>query len=182
MVESQPSKLLVAGSIPVSRSRLRRFVGVSEAGARSRNPERSLRGNFGNASCVMLEILQRQKTSLQDDNCLEMTVGFEKAAIKVEKVEDFSRLQTAVEQAFLPEKAESFLKQLDRKGIRVRDFDAVLAKRVLESVVTAELGARQLYEALPVSDQAQMREFYLSKLEGVEVALRHKFKKLYQYY
>ena len=111
-----------------------------------------------------------------------MTVGFEKAAIKVEKVEEFSRLQTAVEQAFLPEKAESFLKQLDRKGIRVRDFDAVLAKRVLESVIAAELGARQLYEALPVSDQAQMREFYLSKLEGVDVALRHKFKKLYQYY
>ena len=67
-------------------------------------------------------------------------MGFEKAAIKVEKVEEFSRLQTAVEQAFLPEKAESFLKQLDRKGIRVRDFDVVLAKRVLESVIAAELG------------------------------------------
>jgi hypothetical protein len=39
-----------------------------------------------------------------------------------------------------------------------------------------------LYEALPVSDQAQMREFYLSRLESVEVALRHKFKRLYQYY
>jgi hypothetical protein len=39
-----------------------------------------------------------------------------------------------------------------------------------------------LYKALTLSDQAQMREFYLSKLEGVEVALRHKFKKLYQYY
>jgi hypothetical protein len=33
VVESQPSKLLVAGSIPVSRSRLRRFAGVSEAAA-----------------------------------------------------------------------------------------------------------------------------------------------------
>ena len=45
MVESQPSKLLVAGSIPVSRSRdSRRFAGVSEAGVRSRNPERLLRG------------------------------------------------------------------------------------------------------------------------------------------
>jgi hypothetical protein len=27
-----------------------------------------------------------------------------------------------------------------------------------------------------------MREFYLSKLEGVDVTLRHKFRKLYQYY
>jgi hypothetical protein len=27
-----------------------------------------------------------------------------------------------------------------------------------------------------------MREFYLSKIEKVDTALRHKFKKLYQYY
>jgi hypothetical protein len=112
-----------------------------------------------------------------------MTVSFEQAAIKVEKAKEFSRLQAAIEQAFLPEKAEGFLKQLDRKGIRVRDFDAVLAQRILEGIVKeAELNARHLYESLPVSDQAQMREFYLSKLEGVDVALRHKFKKLYQYY
>jgi hypothetical protein len=112
-----------------------------------------------------------------------MTVSFEQAAIKVEKAQEFARLQKAVEQAFLPEKAEGFLKQLDRKGIRVRNFDAVLAQRLLEGVVgEAGLDARQLYESLPVSDQAQMREFYLSKLESVDVALRHKFKKLYQYY
>jgi hypothetical protein len=108
--------------------------------------------------------------------------SFEQAAIKVEKAEEFARLQAAVEQAFLPEKAERFLKQLDRKGIRVRDFDAILAQRVLESVVAPGLNARHLYESLPVSDQAQMREFYLSKLESVDVALRHKFRKLYQYY
>ena len=83
----------------------------------------------------------------------------------------------------MPEKAEGFLKQLDRKGIRVRDLDAVLAQRLLEGVVgEAGLNAQQLYQSLPVSDQAQMREFYLSKLEGVDIALRHKFKKLYQYY
>jgi hypothetical protein len=110
-------------------------------------------------------------------------VSFEQAAIKVEKAQEFARLQAAVEQAFPPEKAERFLKQLERKGIRVRDFDAVLRQRILESVVgEAELNAQQLYQSLPVSDQAQMREFYLSKLEGVAVALRHKFKKLYQYY
>ena len=70
-----------------------------------------------------------------------------------------------MEQAFLPEKAERFLKQLDRKGIRVRDFDAVLAQQVLEGFGGTGLNAKQLYESLPVSDQAQMREFYLSKLE-----------------
>ena len=112
-----------------------------------------------------------------------MTVAFEQATIKVEKVEEFGKLQAAVVQAFLPGKAERFLKQLDRKGIRVRDFDAVLAERLLEEAAgDTGLGAKQLYESLPVSDQAQMREFYLSKLEGVDIALRHKFKKLYQYY
>jgi hypothetical protein len=112
-----------------------------------------------------------------------MTVSFQQSAIKVEKTQEFARLQAAVEQAFLPEKAERFLKQLGRKGIRVRDFDAVLAQRILEGVVgETGLNAAQLYESLPVSDRAQMREFYLSKLEGVDVALRHKFKKLYQYY
>jgi hypothetical protein len=111
-----------------------------------------------------------------------MTVAFEQAAIKVEKAHEFARLQAAVEQAFLHEKVERFLKQLDRKGIRVRDFDAVLAQRVLEGFAEGGLDAKQLYDSLPVSDQAQMREFYLSKLETVEQALRHRFKKLYQYY
>ena len=111
-------------------------------------------------------------------------MAFEQATIKVQKEAEFAKLQATVGQAFLPENAERFLKQLDRKGIRVRDFDGALAIRALEGAVRskADLSASQLYQALPVSDQAQMREFYLSKLEGVDAALRHKFKKLYQYY
>jgi hypothetical protein len=111
-----------------------------------------------------------------------MTLVFEQATIKVQKTEEFAKLQAPVEQAFLPEKAERFLKQLDGKGIRVRDFDAVLVQRVLEGFADPGLNAKQVYDSLPVSDQALMREFYLSKLETVEQALRHKFKKLYQYY
>ena len=107
---------------------------------------------------------------------------FEQTAIKVQKEAEFARLQAAVEQVFLAEKVERFLKQLDRKGIRIRDFDVVLEQRVLESSAEAGLNARQLYSSLTLSDQAQMREFYLSKLEGVEQSLRHRFKKLYQYY
>jgi hypothetical protein len=111
-----------------------------------------------------------------------MTVAFEQAAIKVQKEQEFARLRTAVDQAFRPEQVERFLKQLDRKGIRIRDFDAVLKQRVLEGFGESGLNAQQLYQALPVSDQALLREFYLSKLESVDPALRHKFKKLYQYY
>jgi hypothetical protein len=114
-------------------------------------------------------------------------MAFEQAAIKIEKQQEYGKLQAVVEQVFSPEKTEQFLKQLDRKGVRVRDFDGVLAARALEDVAGgskagSDLSAWQLYQALPLSDQAQMREFYLSKLETVETAMRHKFKKLYQYY
>jgi hypothetical protein len=111
-------------------------------------------------------------------------MGFEQATIKIQKQEEYSLLQGAVEQAFRPEKTEGFLKLLDRKGIRVRDFDGVLTARALEDAAGSQSGlsALQLYQALPLSDQAQMREFYLSKLEGIDVTLRHKFRKLYQYY
>jgi hypothetical protein len=112
-----------------------------------------------------------------------MTVGFEQATIKIEKTQEFAELRTAVEQAFQAAKVERFLKLLDRKGIRIRDFDAVLAARALEDTGgVAGFSASKLYQALTLSDQAQMREFYLSRLESVDQALRHRFKKLYQYY
>ena len=107
-------------------------------------------------------------------------MAFEQAAIKVEKAQEYARLQAAIELAFLPDKVERFLKQMDRKGIRIRDFDGVLAQRVLDGE-TAQ-NSQQLFQFLTVSDQGQMREFYLSKLEMVEQSLRHRFKKLYQYY
>jgi hypothetical protein len=109
-------------------------------------------------------------------------MAFEQAAIKVQKEQEYSGLQAAVEQAFRAQNVARFLKQLDRKGIRIRDFDAVLAKRVLEGFAAAGLNAQRLYELLALSDQALIREFYLSKLEAVDIALRHKFKRLYQYY
>ena len=107
-------------------------------------------------------------------------MAFEQAAIKVEKTQEYSRLQAAIEQAFLPNKVEGFLKQMDSKGIRIRDLDRLLAQRVLDGD-TAQ-NSQQLYQLLSLSDQALMREFYLSKIEEVDMALRHKFKKLYQYY
>jgi hypothetical protein len=107
-------------------------------------------------------------------------MAFEQAAIKVQKEQEFASLRETIQQAFLPDQVERFLKRLDRKGIRIRDFDAVLAKGGLEG--PEKVNVRQLYQSLPLSDQAQMREFYLSRIEAVDVALRHKFKKLYQYY
>ena len=137
MVESQPSKLLVAGSIPVSRSSFELW--------------------FSNRQLSRL----RRRGSLA--NC---------------------RLQwnTHFCLIILPNNVEQLLKQLDRKKVRVRDFNRVLATKALERASGSDVNARQLYEALTLSDRAQIRELYLSKLEAVDVALRHKFKKLYQYY
>ncbi|MGA9391387.1 MAG: hypothetical protein WBV69_13145 [Candidatus Sulfotelmatobacter sp.] len=110
-------------------------------------------------------------------------MAFEQATIKIEKAQEFAELRASIEQAFQTGAVERFLKQLDRRGIRIRDFDAVLAARTLEDAAGgSELNALRLYQALTLSDQAQMREFYLSKLESVDRALRHRFKKLYQYY
>jgi hypothetical protein len=68
------------------------------------------------------------------------------------------------------------------RGIRARSLDAILAANVIDLVIESKSGtARALYESLPASDQGQVREFYLSKVEEVDTALRAKFHKLYQY-
>jgi len=109
-------------------------------------------------------------------------MAFEQAAIRVEKEREFAGLQGAIDQAFSPEKVERFLKQLDRKRLRIRDFESLIARQVLDGFADCDVNSQRLYQSLAMSDQALIREFYLSKLEGVDVALRHRFKKLYQYY
>jgi len=113
-------------------------------------------------------------------------MSFEQAALKVENEAEFEELRGAIVRAFAPATIESFLKQLRSHNLRVRDVDGILAKRLIEKVdqVLAKSGkaAQGLYQALPVSDQAQMREFYLSRVEEVDAELRTKFQKLYQYY
>jgi hypothetical protein len=102
--------------------------------------------------------------------------------IKVENEKDFGELTGAIERVFRPEKVEAFLKQVKSKGARIRDFEKILAGGVIEKVDGSATKARPLYEGLSQSDQAQVRELYLSKLEDVSVDLRDKFKRLYQYY
>ena len=113
-------------------------------------------------------------------------MAFEQATIKVEKEKEFEELKGAIDRAFAPESVEKFLKRVRSK--RCACGFAILMgcwpSGVLEQVdeALAKRGAQRLYQALPVSDQAQMREFYLSKLEEVSPELRTKFQKLYQYY
>ncbi|HYL11563.1 MAG TPA: hypothetical protein VEV41_00885 [Terriglobales bacterium] len=111
-------------------------------------------------------------------------MGFQQAAIKVQREKEFGALRDALKGVFAPEGVEHFLKRLNSKGIRIRDFELVVASGVLEQVdeYLAKSGARKLYEALPPSDRGQLREFYLSKIEEVDSALRTKYQKLYRYY
>jgi hypothetical protein len=111
------------------------------------------------------------------------TLIFEPGVIKVEKEREFGDLKAAMEKAFAADRVTKYLKSLDSRKIRIRNLDAVFAADVIDRATGDKAGAaRSLYGSLPVSDQAQMREFYLSKIEEVDPALRAKFHKLYQYY
>jgi hypothetical protein len=113
-------------------------------------------------------------------------VDFQKAEIKVESEKEFEGLKSSITRIFEPATVEGFLKRMSGKGIRVRDWDGVIRNRLLDQSdeVLAKSGTTsgRLYEALTLSDQAQMREFYLSRLEELAPETRTKFKQLYQYY
>jgi hypothetical protein len=112
-------------------------------------------------------------------------MGFEQVTIKVEQEKEFGELKGAIERVFRPAQVEKFLKRLEKEDVRIRQWDKVVAVGLLERVdeqMAKSTTARKLYEALTVPDQAQMREFYLSKLEEVDEKLRTKYRKIYRYY
>jgi len=111
---------------------------------------------------------------------------FRQAGIRVEKLDEFEQLHSALARIFAPAAVEKFLRLLQRKGVPIRDFPRVLRERLLDKS-DATLGrsgrtAQQLYGALTLSDQAQMREFYLTTLEAVDQPLRERFNRIYRYY
>ncbi len=108
-------------------------------------------------------------------------MAFEQATIRVVREREFAELKGAIEKAVGGERAAKFLKALSSRRVQVRNFEVVLAANALDEAGNKAGTARTLYDSLPVSDQAQVREFYLSKIEEVDPALRAKFHKLYQY-
>ena len=115
-----------------------------------------------------------------------MDALFEQSGIKIENEQDFQTLKQSVERLMQSALIETFFKKLEKKNIRIREFEKVLEKRVIEEVdsdfAKSGTAAKALYEALPVTDQGQMREFYLTRIEEVSPELRQKFHKLYSYY
>jgi hypothetical protein len=111
------------------------------------------------------------------------TVMFEQGVLRVENEREFGDLKTAIEKSFAAGRITKYLKGLESRSIRIRNLDAVFAQDAIDRASGDKAGtARSLYSSLPVSDQAQVREFYLSQVEEVEPAVRAKFHKLYQYY
>jgi len=113
------------------------------------------------------------------------SVAAEPLTNKVEKEKEFGELKSAIVTAFSPENVQKFLKRVSSAGVRVRDLDSILAKRLFEQIEGALAKgqrAQTLYSSLTVTDQAQIKEFYLFKIEEVTPELRAKFQKIYQYY
>jgi len=112
---------------------------------------------------------------------------FEQATIPIDNAEVYGLLRGVFESLFSSE-IESFLKAVRRKGLLIRHYEAVLASGAMEKASRTlkqnlkQMGttARALYEALPTSDQAQVREFYLMRLEQVDEATRRKFHQVYR--
>ena len=111
-------------------------------------------------------------------------VSFQQVAIRIEREQEFEELKAALDRAFTPERVERFLKQVRKSGARIRDLEVILARGVFERVddTLEKSAAQRLYRALTISDQAQMREIYLTRVEEVGSGLRTKFQQLYRYY
>ncbi len=101
---------------------------------------------------------------------------FEQAELPVQDVQTYSEVRTALELAFAPTRVEGFMRDVKRSGLRIRQFEAILALGLLGR----ELPAR--YGALGDSDRGQVRELYLRLVEQVPAPLRARYLKIYAYY
>ena len=115
-----------------------------------------------------------------------MKALFEQAGIKIEKEQEFQALKQSIERLLSPALIEKFFNKLEKKSVHIREFEKVLDLKLMEAIdetlAKSRTSAKQLYGALTVTDQGQMREFYLTKIEEVSRELRHKYHKLYSYY
>ena len=113
-------------------------------------------------------------------------MAYQQAQIAVHKTEEFEQLKSALERILAADAIERFYGKLQGRAINVREFEKIAASGILEAVdgtlARSERKARALYESLALSDQALMREFYLERIEHVDVKVREKYRKVYRYY
>jgi hypothetical protein len=113
-------------------------------------------------------------------------MAYQQAQIAVSKTEEFEQLKSALERILSPGAVEKYYRKLQSRTVYVREFEKVIGSGILEELdgALAKSGrtARQLYESLALADQALMREFYLERIEKVDVKVREKYRKVYRYY
>jgi hypothetical protein len=112
----------------------------------------------------------------QQYNVDRTTALYERPKMGILDAETFATVKQAIENSFATANVEKFFKAVERSGLRIRSFEAVLKAGKLGAGTEAE------YAKLDNADQGQIREFYLASLEKVDLALRDKFFKLYAYY
>ena len=101
---------------------------------------------------------------------------YERPVLNIEDEGTFREVKSAVDSRFAEAGIRDFLRSLEKANLRVRDFEAVLAKGKLGPAAPAQ------YARLSPGDQGLVRELYLASLEQVAMSLRDKFFKLYAYY
>ena len=101
---------------------------------------------------------------------------FEQAVIAVQDEQGYAQFHALLDAAFDQRDVEVFLSRAKSSRLRIRDFEAVLKRKLLGKQAEA------MYEALPVSDQGLTRERYLQLVEAVPAALRERYLKVYAYY
>jgi len=109
-------------------------------------------------------------------------VSFEQAQIPVQDAENYNKAKALISSALSQANVDKFLKSVKSAGFKIREFEKVLNASLLEKATGARQGeAATVYQALPVSDQAQVRELYLVSIEQVATDLRRKHQKVYEY-
>jgi len=107
-------------------------------------------------------------------------MAFTQAQLKIGNEPAFAEFNAVLEGAFAGANVEGFLKSVGKQGLRVRQFEQVRDAGLLDRFRGGR-SVSELWSALPASDQAQIRERYLTKLEEVAPEVRQKFARLYQY-
>ena len=107
-------------------------------------------------------------------------MGFEQATIPIEKKREFEQLRDAIDRVYTSPVLEKFLGDLKARGVNVRQFDRVLAEKLIDKNDRQVGSAGELYASLTLSDQAQLREYYLERLEKIPSELRAKFSSIYR--
>jgi len=107
-------------------------------------------------------------------------MAFEQASIAIQSAE-FERLKDLISKALNKDNVSKFMKSIDSNGLLVRHFEEILNKGLLNKIISGSDSALELYKKMPASDQGQLREFYLTRIEEVDIEIRRKFQKIYAY-